>query len=156
MNDITKLLSGTSNNISNNTINSTNNSTSINSCNVNNELYYEEFNDGTEETDLVGQKDRIVVILYKICRSIFLQSNIHNKIYLNSLLTFIAIKKPTKQEVLNLHPNFIRSILSILYLCKCNGATMENYVGCWISEFEEIVGVLEYNTDKDISKTEQL
>lgn len=116
-----------------------------------------DLDDGSEDGDLTGVACIPVRAAYLVSRATFpLCNSLHDRIFLNGLMTLISERKPTSFQLLaNAMPkSFFRQVYSIL---KENSpilsGTAGNHQGMLLSELEDLLDVFDSDSDNETDVT---
>lgn len=100
--------------------------------------------DGCDEDDIIyftKSAHFAVRALCLVCRVLFPNLCIHDKVIVNGLLTEIVRRKPLTLRVVlqELNLQFLRAVLTILRREPCLSSTASNYCGIAINEIEDFL-----------------
>ena len=116
-----------------------------------------DLDDGSEDGDLTGVACIPVRAAYLVSKATFpLCNSLHDRIFLNGLMTLISERKPTSFQLLaNAMPkSFFRQVYRIL---KENSpvlsGTAGNHQGMLLSELEDLLDVFESDSDNETDVT---
>lgn len=105
---------------------------------------FDVLDDGCDEDDIIyftKSAHFALRALCLVCRMLFPNLCIHDKVILNGLLTEIVRRKPPTLRVVlkELNLQFVRAVLAILRRESCQSSTASNYRGIAINEIEDFL-----------------
>ena len=105
---------------------------------------FDVLDDGCDEDDIIYFTKSVhfaVRALCLVCRMLFPNLCIHDKVIINGLLTKIVRRKPPTLRVVlqELNLQFVRAVLTILRRESCHSSTASNYCGIAINEIEDFL-----------------
>ncbi len=112
-----------------------------------------DLDDGCSENDwdYLNSSHFSVRTISAVCKYLYKDLCFHDKIMINGLLTLLAEEKPPtlRTALLDLHPRFLRSVISILLRNNFTATTALTYCGVAISEIEEFLDPISDDDDDD-------